>query len=165
MTQATLRDAVRFSGVGLHTGADASVEIRPAPTDHGVQFVIDGVRVPATGEHVVETARATVLGIGTHMVSTVEHVLSALFGMEIANAEIAVSGPEIPIVDGSAKAFADAFAQAGIEKQSRPTIDFEPLEPFEMRDGDRALIVLPGDGLRVRFVADFPPPVGVQYFD
>jgi UDP-3-O-acyl N-acetylglucosamine deacetylase len=165
MTQTTLHDAVRFSGVGLHTGADASIEIRPAPPDHGVQFVLDGLRVPATAEYVVDTSRATVLGIGTRSVSTVEHVLSALFGMEVANADVLVDGPEIPIVDGSAKTFADAFVQAGIVKQSRPRVALDLAEPFVVRDDDRALVMLPAEALRVRFVADFPPPVGAQYFD
>lgn len=165
MTQATLRDCVRFSGVGLHTGADAAIEVRPASADTGIQFVVDGVRVPATGEYVVDTVRATVIGTAGRTVSTVEHLLSALFGMEITNAEVAVRGPEIPIVDGSAKAFADAFVRAGIERQDRPCTELDVAEPFELRAGDRALLLLPAETLRVRFVVDFPQPVGVQYFD
>jgi UDP-3-O-[3-hydroxymyristoyl] N-acetylglucosamine deacetylase len=165
VTQATLRDRVRFSGVGLHTGADAAIEVRPAPPDAGIRFLVDGANIPATGEYLVDTSRATVLGAGGRTVSTVEHVLSALFGMEITNAEIEVHGPEIPIVDGSAKVFADSFVQAGIESQPQPCAQLELSEPFALRDGDRALLLLPSDALRVRFIADFPQPIGLQYFD
>ncbi len=165
MTQTTLRSAVRFDGVGLHTGADARVEIRPAPPDFGLQFLIDGVHIPATAEHVVGTERATIVGLGDRTVSTVEHVLSALVGLSVTNAELAVTGPEIPIVDGSAKAFADAIASTGLETQHHPCATLELREPFEMRERDRALILLPSERLRVRFLADFPAPIGVQYFD
>ncbi|HEY9085283.1 MAG TPA: UDP-3-O-acyl-N-acetylglucosamine deacetylase [Candidatus Tyrphobacter sp.] len=163
--QTTLRSAVRFEGVGLHTGADTRIDIRPAAPDFGLQFLLDGVHVPATAEYVVDTSRATVIGMGERRVSTVEHVLSALVGLGVTNAELVVIGPEVPIVDGSAQAFADAIASAGIESQHRPCTMLELDEPFEIRERDRALILLPSERLRVRFLADFPPPVGVQYFD
>jgi UDP-3-O-acyl N-acetylglucosamine deacetylase len=165
VNQATLAGAVHFDGVGLHTGTAARVAVLPAPPDFGVQFVCNGVRIPAVAEYVVDTARATVLGLGSQRVSTVEHVLSAVLGMGIANAEIVVDGSEIPAVDGSAEAFANAFADAGIEEQAQPRSTFSVTEPFEMRDEDRALILLPSERLRVRFVADFPAPIGVEYFD
>ena len=92
-------------------------------------------------------------------------MLSALVGLGVTNAELAVSGPEVPIVDGSAKAFADAIFAVGVETQPRPCAMLELREPFEIREDDRALILLPSDRLRVRFLADFPPPIGVQYFD
>lgn len=156
---------MHFAGVGLHTGADVSVEVRPAPPDFGVQFLAGGARIPATAEHVVDTARATVLGIGDTTISTVEHLLSALLGMGVSNAEIAVDGPEIPVIDGSAKAFSDAIFDVGLETQAPDRDAYAIARPFELREGDRALVLLPSAELRVRFVADFPSPIGVQYFD
>ena len=163
--QTTLRETVRFDGIGIHTGAESSIEIRPAPRDFGIAFLLDGVHVPATAEYIVKTARATAIGAQGRTVWTIEHVLSALLGMGITNAELSVTGPEVPIVDGSAKAFADAIDAVGTEVQEglRPTLVV--CEPFELRQGDRALVLLPNAELRVRFVADFPAPIGTQYFD
>ena len=163
--QTTLRETVRFDGIGIHTGAESSIEIRPAPRDFGIAFLLDGVHVPATAEYIVKTARATAIGAQGRTVWTIEHVLSALLGMGITNAELSVTGPEVPIVDGSAKAFADAIDAVGTEVHEglRPTLVV--CEPFELRQGDRALVLLPNAELRVRFVADFPAPIGTQYFD
>lgn len=165
MKQTTLRDAVDFAGVGLHTGAQVRAEVRPAPQDSGLTFVANGVRIPATAEYVVDTSRATVLGLGGTTISTVEHLLSAIFGMGIANAEIVVDGSEIPVVDGSAQAFAEAFSRVGLVEQAASRATFELETPFEIRERDRALLLLPGPALRVRFVADFPSPIGAQYLD
>lgn len=164
--QATLRDAVTFEGVGIHTGANARVRIEPAAADSGVVFLLPGgVRVPALAENVLETARATVLGNGEASVSTVEHLLAALFAMGVHNAVIEVEGPEIPVADGSAKAFTDAIAAVGLVAQQEVQPRFVPSEPHFFRDGDRAVIVLPAASFRVRFVADFPPPVNAQFLD
>lgn len=165
MKQTTLRDTVRFAGIGLHTGADVSVELRPAPPNFGLQFLAGGVRIPALAENVVDTSRATVVGRGGTSISTVEHLLSALVGMNVTNAELAVNGPEIPVVDGSAQAFSDAIFDVGVEEQAAPRAIFEIAAPFELRERDSALILLPSRTTRVRFLADFPAPVGVQYFD
>ncbi len=165
MNQRTLAGAVRFDGVGLHTGTAARIEIRPAPVDTGLQFVLGETHVAANADNVVDTSRATVLGYGANRLSTVEHVLSALFGMEVANARIVVHGDEIPVVDGSAQAFADAFAQTGVVEQAATAHTVELDEVFEIRDGSSALVLLPADELRVRYLADFPAPIGVQYFD
>lgn len=165
LTQTTLRAPFAIEGVGLHTGAKVRVEVRPAPLDAGLSFVVDDrVRFPATVEYVVDTSRATVVGSGSATVSTVEHLLSALWGMGVSNAEIAVTGPEIPVADGSAGEFARAIATAGIVDQGAARATFSLEEPFELRDGDRTFVALPSDALRVRFVADFPAPVGTQYF-
>lgn len=165
MKQTTIRDAVTFTGVGLHTGAHARVDVRPASPDSGVTFVTNGVRIPATAEYVVDTSRATVLGLGGATISTVEHLLSAMLGTGIANADVTVDGPEIPVVDGSAAAFCEAFCDVGIVEQPALRATFEVERPFELRDRDRLLLFLPGPALRVRFVADFPPPIGTQYLD
>jgi len=164
--QSTLRAPITFEGVGLHTGADVRVEVRPAAVGSGIVFVLDDdIRVPAVAENVVDTSRATVIGGKGKSVSTVEHLLSALFGMGVSNAEITVWGPEIPVTDGSGKMFADAIARVGLEGQDAARAMMRLERAFEMRTGDRAVIVLPADAFRVRFLADFPAPVGTQYFD
>jgi UDP-3-O-[3-hydroxymyristoyl] N-acetylglucosamine deacetylase len=163
--QSTLREPFAFSGVGLHTGVPCSVEVRPAPPSAGLTFVSGSVRIPALSEYVVETARATVVGIGPTTISTVEHLLAAIFGMGIANAEIHVDGPEIPVADGSAKQFAEAIERARVIMQREVRQRFVPTAPWFVRDGDRSVIVLPASSFRVRFVGDYAPPIGSQYVD
>jgi UDP-3-O-[3-hydroxymyristoyl] N-acetylglucosamine deacetylase len=167
--QSTLRAPVQFEGVGLHTGRHASVDVRPAPPDTGLIFVLrhpgGEMRVPAVAEHVVDTSRATVLGKDGITVSTTEHLLSALYGMGVTNAEIAVDGPEIPVVDGSASAFVAAIDRAGVELQDAAAPVMHVEEPLVLRNADRLVAVLPSPHFRVRFLADFPAPIGTQYFD
>jgi UDP-3-O-[3-hydroxymyristoyl] N-acetylglucosamine deacetylase len=162
--QATLRRSLRFDGIGLHTGAAASFEVRPAAADHGLVFVSNGVRIPATAEYVRDTSRATVVANGSASVATTEHLLSALFALGVTNAEIVVEGPEIPIADGSAKAFVDAIDAIGLETQARPRPVFTLEQPFVAQAGDRMVALFPAPVFRVRFVADFPHPVGTEYY-
>lgn len=162
--QATLRDGLRFEGVGLHTGAQCRVEVRPAPSDAGLSFLLGDTRVPATAEYVIDTSRATVLGREGKSVSTTEHLLSALFAMGVSNAEIEVDGPEIPVRDGSAYEFASAIAQCGVLEQRSERRLLEIEEPLIVRDGEKLVAAFPADGFRVRFVADFAAPIGTQYF-
>jgi len=164
--QTTLRAKLEFDGVGLHTGAPSRVTLLPAQAKSGLQFVLEGgVRFPGTAEYVVETSRATVLGTGGRTVSTVEHLLAALFGMGIDNVEIHVSGPEIPVMDGSAKLFADAISSAGTISLDKPRMRFVPTSPTFFRDGDRSLIVLPAASFRIKFMAEYAAPIGTQFFD
>jgi UDP-3-O-[3-hydroxymyristoyl] N-acetylglucosamine deacetylase len=164
MIQTTLRESLRFEGVGLHTGALCRVEVRPAPADAGLTFLLGSIRVPATAEYVVDTSRATVLGSDGVTVSTTEHLLSALFAMGVANADIVVDGPEIPVRDGSAAEFASAIARCGLREQSAERRTLELEEPLVVRDGDKLVAAFPAPSLCVRFVADFPQPIGTQYF-
>lgn len=165
MRQATLREPIAFEGIGLHTGANAAVEIRPATPDAGISFVVGGTRVPAEAQYVVDTSRATVLGVAGATVSTTEHLLSALFAMGVSNAEILVEGPEIPALDGSAGEFVDAIEACGLQVQDaqRRTLAIETAA--FVRSGDRVIAALPASTFRVRFVADFAAPIGTQYFD
>lgn len=163
--QTTLREPLAFEGVGLHSGAPCRVEVRPAAPGTGLVFHSAGVRIPALAEYVVETARATVIGKDGVTISTIEHLLAALFGMGVSNAELLVEGPEIPVADGSAKVFADAIAAAGIAAQRETRPSFVPGTPSFARDGDRLIAVFPAAAFRIKFVADFSPPIGTQYFD
>lgn len=163
--QRTLRERFTYEGVGLHTGVPCRVDVQPAPPGTGLQFLSDGVEIPALAEYVVETARATVVGKDGVTISTIEHLLAALFGMGIANARIHVDGPEIPVADGSAKTWVDLISQAGMAGQSEVRDRYVPAAPTFVREGDRALIVLPATHFRIRFLADFAAPIGTQYFD
>ncbi len=164
MTQATLRDTLHFKGVGLHTGAQGAVAVQPAGSDEGLSFVSGETRIPATVEYVSDTSRATVLSRNGVSVSTTEHLLSALFAMGVTNAEIHVQGPEIPALDGSAIEFVDAILACGLQRQPLPRRLFELAEPFFIEAADRMIVALPSADFRVRFVADFAPPIGTQYF-
>ena len=167
--QKTLREPVRLEGVGLHTGSHAVVEVLPAEAGTGIVFVLESaagesVKVPATAEHIVDTSRATVLGRDGATVSTIEHLLSALFAGGVSNAEIRVEGGEIPIGDGSARGFLGAIEAAGLVSQGSPRPVFAPTDPFIVQSGERMVAVLPSPVFRVRFIADFPAPIGTQYF-
>jgi UDP-3-O-[3-hydroxymyristoyl] N-acetylglucosamine deacetylase len=116
-------------------------------------------------EYVLDTSRATVLGRDGSTVSTTEHLLSALFAMGVSNAEIHLDGPEVPARDGSAAEFVAAIARSGLETQGRARRVLELEEPFWIRSGDRMIAAFPSPSFRIRFVADFPPPIGTQYFD
>jgi len=164
--QSTLRDAIGFEGVGLHTGAPARVRVLPAPAGHGLRFRLDdAVEFPARADYVVETVRATVLGSGEHRVSTVEHLLSALLGCGVDNALIDVHGPEIPVEDGSAKVFADAIDAVGLAPQREARVRWIPTQTHVFRDGDKLLVIAPASSFRVRMTVDYPPPVGAQYVE
>ncbi|MDQ2872559.1 MAG: UDP-3-O-acyl-N-acetylglucosamine deacetylase [Candidatus Eremiobacteraeota bacterium] len=164
--QTTLREAVAFEGVGLHTGRPCRVKLSPAPVNTGFRFTLDGtVSFPAHAEYVIETARATVLGTNGKTVSTVEHLLAAIFGMGLSNVQIDVDGPEIPVADGSAKAFADAIAATGIAPQSEPRERYVLSAPFFARDGEKLLVALPASSFRIKFAVDYPAPVGAHYLD
>jgi UDP-3-O-acyl N-acetylglucosamine deacetylase len=138
--------------------------VLPAGPDAGLRFRLEsGLEFPARGEFVVDTLRATVLGRGDDRVSTVEHLLSALNGMGVSNATIAVEGPEIPGADGCAATFADAIEAVGLVTQPEPRRRFIPTVARAFRDGDKLLVVLPAPAFRVRMTIDFPAPIGTQY--
>jgi len=165
-SQHTLCDVLEFAGVGLHTGAAARVRIHPQPAGSGLMFKLGarGALVPALAEQVAETRRATVLGAGDATVSTVEHVLSALFALGVDNALLEVEGPEIPALDGSAEAFAAAIVSVGLRAQGVPRRRFVVERPLAFGAGEARLIALPADDFRVVVCVDFPAPVGAQFF-
>lgn len=164
--QRTLRDVLEFEGVGLHTGVQSKVAIRPQVAGSGLRFrIVNGPSFPAHPRYVVETRRCTVVGLGEHRISTVEHVLSALFAMGVDNALIEVEGPEIPVLDGSSAAFAEAIAKTGLLAQPAPRAVVTMDRPLFFRDGDALLIALPADEFRVKFAVDYAPPIGAHFLD
>lgn len=163
MPQATLARAVELAGIGLHSGAPARVRLCPAPEDHGRVFVrmdLDQARIPAQSAAVVDTQLATTLGQGAARVSTVEHLLAAVFAAGIDNLEIQVWGPELPVLDGSAFAWNQALEPA---EQAAPARVLRVIRPVHHQQGARWLRLSAAPRLYLQVDAHFEhPAIGSQ---
>ena len=163
----TLASRVQCTGIGLHSGQPVDIVLNPAAAGTGILFVrsdLGGeVRFPARAEWVVDTTLATTLGNGQERLSTVEHLLAALHAMEIDNCTIEVSGPEVPIMDGSASAFVYLVQQAGIRPQRRMRRRLVIQKPIEVREGRRSVRVIPSRDLKLSCEIDYDhPAIGKQ---
>jgi UDP-3-O-[3-hydroxymyristoyl] N-acetylglucosamine deacetylase len=161
--QRTLKNPIRATGVGLHTGRKVLLVLRPAPANVGIVFrrtdLDNPVDIPARATNVTETMLGTTLAVGDTKVSTVEHLLSALAGLGIDNAFIELSAPEVPIMDGSAGPFVFLVQSAGIEEQSAPKRFVRIRKPIEVRDGDKWARFEPYEGFKVNFEIEFEHPI------
>jgi UDP-3-O-[3-hydroxymyristoyl] N-acetylglucosamine deacetylase len=162
LRQRTLRNVIRATGVGLHSGEKVFMTLRPAPVDSGIVFRrvdLDPVQeIPARGELVTETTLCTGLTRGPAKVQTVEHLLSALAGLGIDNCIIELSAAEVPIMDGSAGPFVFLLQSAGIAEQDAAKRFIRVLRPVEVRDGDKFARFTPHDGFRIGFTVQFDHP-------
>ncbi len=160
--QRTLKNVIRATGVGLHTGEKIYLTLRPAATDTGIIFrrvdLDPAVDIPAKTEFVGDTTLSTCLVRDGARISTVEHLLSALAGLGVDNVYIDVSAAEVPIMDGSAGPFVFLIQSAGVEEQSAPKRFIRILKPVEIRDGDKVARFEPFDGFKVKFSIDFNHP-------
>ncbi len=156
--QHTVSKPLPFSGVGLHTGIDVCAKILPADPDSGIiiRRVDTGTDIAAAVENVAETAYATVLSAGEVKVSTVEHFLAALYGMEIDNAVIEVNGPELPILDGSALEISRAIASTGSVRQEVRRRFLRVWENDRIRQNGSMVAVSPASELEILVSVDFP---------
>jgi UDP-3-O-[3-hydroxymyristoyl] N-acetylglucosamine deacetylase len=161
--QRTLKNAIRATGVGLHTGDKIYLTLLPAAVDTGIVFrrvdLDPVVEIQAKAENVGDTTLSTTLVKGDVRVSTVEHLLSAIAGMGIDNAIVEVSAPEVPIMDGSAGPFVFLIQSAGIEEQAAAKKFIRIKRPVVVEDGDKVASFLPFDGFKVSFSIDFDHPV------
>ncbi|USA44270.1 UDP-3-O-acyl-N-acetylglucosamine deacetylase [Spongiibacter taiwanensis] len=161
--QRTLRNTIRATGIGLHTGEKVYLTLKPAPVDTGVVFrrtdLSPVVEIKAHAENVGDTTLSTTLVNGDVRVSTVEHLLSAMAGLGIDNAYVELSSSEVPIMDGSAGPFVFLIQSAGIEEQSAPKKFIRIKKPVTVKDGDKVASFLPFDGFKVSFTIDFDHPV------
>ena len=161
--QRTLKNSIRATGVGLHTGTKIHMTLRPAPPDTGILFrrvdLSEAVDIPAFAENVGETRLGTTLVNGEAKVSTVEHLLSAFAGLGIDNAIVEVDAPEVPIMDGSAGPFVFLLQAAGIAEQAAPKRFVRVRRSVEVRQGDKWARFDPYDGFKVNFEIEFDHPV------
>ncbi|MCI1710650.1 MAG: UDP-3-O-acyl-N-acetylglucosamine deacetylase [Chiayiivirga sp.] len=160
--QRTLKNVIRATGVGLHSGDKVYMTLRPAAVDTGIVFrrvdFAEPVEVKATAHNVGDTLLSTTLVQGDVRVSTVEHLLSALAGLGIDNCYIDLSAAEVPIMDGSAGPFVFLLQSAGIEEQGAAKRFVRIKKTVTLKDGDRWARFEPFDGFKVGFSIDFNHP-------
>ena len=161
--QRTIRNSIRATGVGLHTGRKVLMTVRPGAPDTGIVFQRTDLPgsddIPARAGFVGETNLGTTLIQGDAKVSTVEHLLSAFAGLGIDNARVEVNAPEVPIMDGSAGPFVFLLQSAGLEEQSVPKRFTRVKRTVRVEDGDKWAQFDPYEGFRVNFEIEFDHPI------
>lgn len=159
--QQTIANRQTLRGVGLHTGVQVEMTFAPAPDNHGIKFKrvdLEGQpEIPADVDYVTETARGTTLALNDATVSTVEHALAAAAGLQIDNLLIELNGPEVPILDGSARFFIEALEEAGIVQQEANRDYYELKTNVFYNDPSRnvEIIAVPSDTFKVKVMIDF----------
>lgn len=167
--QRTISKKFSVEGVGIHTGKKAIVEIVPADPNDGILFFDKNHKeynpIRAIALNVVNSTRCTVLGNGQFSVSTVEHFLATVKSFGIDNIKVYIDGPEMPILDGSAKKWCELFLDVGITEFKEPvkTVDFTT--PQYIESGNSSIVAIPSDKLKYTFIFDYPKTiVGTQIF-
>ena len=163
----TIESPIEFSGIGLHSGAPVTMRILPAPAGSGIVFRrtdLDNFEIPATGRNVAKVSYATSLMRQGVLISTTEHLLSAFIGMGIDNVIVELDNLELPILDGSARPYVEAFLSVGIRPQRRRREYLRILKPVEVREGNKFIGVYPGLGYSITYEIDFPAPIGQDSF-
>ncbi|MDP8259369.1 MAG: UDP-3-O-acyl-N-acetylglucosamine deacetylase [Candidatus Aadella gelida] len=158
--QKTIRDEISFSGKGLQTGAQVSVVCRPAGEGSGIVFLRTDTEnsVPIRvndGIFSVSEKRRSTIGMGPHSVQTIEHLMAALWALEIDNVQIDINGAELPALDGSAKGFLDILGAAGISEQNAPRHIVKITEKEEVSDGKASITILPNESFKVSYSIDY----------
>jgi UDP-3-O-[3-hydroxymyristoyl] N-acetylglucosamine deacetylase len=160
--QRTLKNVIRATGIGLHTGEKIYLTLRPAAPNSGIQFrrvdLPEPVTIAAKPENVGDTRLSTSLARGNVTISTVEHLLSAFAGLGVDNAYVDVSAPEVPIMDGSAGPFVFLIQSAGVDEQDAPKRFIRIKKRLRVEDGDKWASFEPFDGFKVTFTIDFDHP-------
>jgi len=161
--QRTLKNTIRATGVGLHSGEKVYLTLKPAPVNTGIVFrrtdldpVVD---IPAHADSVGETTLSTTLVKDHARVDTVEHLLSAMAGLGIDNAIVELSAQEVPIMDGSSGPFVFLLQSAGIAEQGAPKRFIRIKRKVEVKEGDKIASFVPYEGFKVSFEIDFDHPV------
>jgi len=161
--QQTLETTVTCSGVGLHSGQPATITLRPAPPDTGVVFVNRkgdlNTTLLASIEHCVPTELCTAINGNGFQVKTIEHVLSALAGLEVDNVYIDVTGSEVPVMDGSAAPFVRLIRSAGVISQDRKQPFLKIMAPIEVSEGSRRVRIEPSATSRITYSIHYDHPL------
>ena len=159
----TLSAAAEFSGIGLHSGAPVHMRLLPATAGSGVIFRrtdLDNFEIEAIGRNVAKVSYATSLMRKGVLISTTEHLLSALIGMGIDNVIVEVDNLELPILDRSALPYVQAFREVGMRAQRRRREYLRILKPVEVRENDKFIAVYPDSRYSISYNIDFPRPIG-----
>lgn len=169
LTQRTLREEAQVSGIGLHTGRAATLKLKPAGPHSGIRFARTDIKrvdpLLANTDSVVSTEMATTVGKGVGAISTVEHLLAALHGMQVDNVLVEVDGPEIPIMDGSAIAFVRAIEKAGIVEQDAPRALLAITRRIEFKVKEKWVVAEPSDRCEIHSTVEWDhPAVGYQEY-
>ncbi len=168
--QRTIAGEISLSGIGLHRGCQSTLTFRPADINSGIRFVRTDLPerpvIPADIEHVVDILRGTTLGIGKVRLYTVEHVLAAIYGLEIDNIIVEVDAEEPPVLDGSAQPFVQALKKVDFVEQSSPKDYLVIEETLAYSDPEKHIdiVVMPAEDFRITFMVDYRnPALGTQY--
>ncbi len=169
-TQTTLAGSVSYSGIGLHAAQEVHMVMRPAPANTSIVFIrTDLPGQPSVRAHlskVTNTMRATTLEDGEAKVFTVEHVLSALNGLQVDNCIVEMDSAEPPVADGSSLNFVELIQKAGIQSLKEPRQEIVIQKQHLIQEDDKFIAVIPYDGFRITFTSINPHPLlGVQFFD
>lgn len=168
--QRTIKKSVSMSGIGLHTGTECKMTFKPAPENYGIRFIRADLggkpEIPAIADNVVDVSRGTTIGIGEAKVHTIEHVLSAIAGLQIDNIIIEVDGIEPPVGDGSAIPYVKVLQKAGFEQQEAPKdyLVIDKTVMFHDEEKNIDIVALPLDDYRVTVMVDYQnPALGSQH--
>ena len=161
--QRTLKNVIKATGVGLHTGKKVYLTLKPAPVNTGIVFsrvdIDPVVQIPALAENVGDTTLSSTLMKGDVRISTVEHLMSAMSGLGIDNAYVDVSAPEVPIMDGSAGPFVFLIQSAGIEEQNAAKKYIRIIKELSVEQGDKKVSLKPFNGFKVGYTLLYDHPV------
>jgi UDP-3-O-[3-hydroxymyristoyl] N-acetylglucosamine deacetylase len=161
----TIAEPLEFAGIGLHSGAPVKMRLLPAAAGSGIVFRrtdLDNFEISAIGRNVAKVSYATSLMRQGVLISTTEHLLSAFIGMGVDNVIVEIDNLELPILDGSALPYVEAFQRVGIREQRRKREALKVLHPVEVREGDKFIGVYPGPGYKIEYTINFPAPIGEQ---
>lgn len=166
--QKTIAGIVSIAGVGLHSGKRARITLRPAEENTGYLFINKDIptpiEIPALFDKVIDTTLATTIGYGNASVKTVEHLISALRGLDIDNVIVEVEGGEVPIMDGSCAPFVYILKKISIKEQKRYKKFIMVTKEIEFRDGEKFVRIEPASNFEIDFTIDFPhPAIGKQH--
>jgi UDP-3-O-[3-hydroxymyristoyl] N-acetylglucosamine deacetylase len=157
--QQTLRNQAAFSGIGLHTGKLITLTLRPAEAGTGIVFhrvdLSPAVSIEARAANVVNTRLSTSIGCGAASVSTIEHLMAALYGCGIDNAHVDINGPEVPIMDGSAAAFVAGIVKAGTKGSGKARKYLVIKKPVSVIEGDKKISIIPSRHYKISFDMQF----------
>jgi len=163
MNQSTLKKEVHLEGIGLHTGEKVEATLTPSPPNSGIRLrrvdLLENPEIPARLEYVENTRHRTSLGNGDAGIESVEHLLSALYGLGIDNLLVLVKGPELPILDGSFLPIVESLLKAGIEDQGVPQKELRIHSPFSYSQNGVEIIAFPDKKLKISFTIDYDHPI------